>query len=309
MQVEVAMYDLMTTVSVLVDDIRQGVETLCARLGIPEPRPQSFRGGPGIDAVFCRVHPKYAIAPTFLELVAAAPIEGAASGAPVFPVAQIAARQGHRGIKWHATEIAMPQDTLLDLSAHLDRLGVPHGFVPSDQRERFFMGGDPATEYDNTADASLVIEAGRSGHLGLPEDAFTAPADIPPDAEPPTMVRIVAREYLVDDLDETLGILERNLRWSPQSVTDEPGCRRAVMPFRAPRSARLELVQPSGSGRVAEAYDELGAGAWTIRVSVVDLDAKAFDLTIRDTPFTRHDDVLRPSPDATLGVPFEFTQA
>jgi len=302
-------YDLMTTVSVLVDDIGQGVEILCARLGIPEPRPQSFRGGPGIDAVFCRVHPKYAIAPTFLELVAAASSEDVPPGVPIFPVARIAARQGNRAIKWHATEIAMPDDTLLDLSSHLEGLGVPHGFVPADRRERFFMGGDPATEYDNRADAGLVIEAGRSGHLGLPEEAFRAPADIPPDAEPRTMVRIVAREYLVDDLDEALGILARNLRWSPESVTDEPGCRRAVMPFGVPRSARLELVQPSGSGRVAEAYDELGAGAWTIRVSVVDLDAKASDLTIRDTPFTRHDDTLRPSPDATLGVPFEFTRA
>ena len=88
------MFDLMTTVSVLVDDIGVGVATLCAQLGVPEPRPQSFRGGPGIDAVFCRVHPKYAVAPTFLELVAAAPSKDAPANESVFPVAQIAGASG-----------------------------------------------------------------------------------------------------------------------------------------------------------------------------------------------------------------------
>jgi hypothetical protein len=302
-------FDLMTTVSVLTDDIGAGVETLCARIGIPEPRQQSFRSGAGIDAVFCRVHPKYAVAPTFLELVAPAPLDEAPPDEAVFPVATIAARQGDRSIKWHATEIAMPEATLLDLSDHLNALGVPHGFVPIDRRERFFMGGDPGIEYDHRADAGLVIEAGRSGHLGLPEEALTAPADLPDGAEASTMVRIVARQYLVDDLDETLRTLERNLRWSPESVTDQVDCRRALMPFRVPRSAKLELIEPRGAGRAADAYEQLGPGAWTIRVSVVDLDAKASDLAARDTPFTTDDDVLRASPDATLGVPFEFVRA
>jgi hypothetical protein len=303
------LFDLMTTVSVLVDDIRIGVDVLCARLGIPEPRPQAFRGGPGIDAVFCRIHPKYAVAPTFLELVAASPLDEAPTDVAPFPVKQIAARQGDRRIKVHATEIAMPEATLLDLSSHLDSLGVPYGFVPPDRRERFFFGGNPAVEYDRSADAGLIIEAGRSGHLGLPEEVFTAPSDIPPQAVPETMVQIMAREYLVDDLDETLRILERNLRWSPHSISAEGDCRRAVMPFLMPRSAKLELVEARGTGRIAQAYDQLGAGPWTIRVSVVDVDAKALDLAARDTPFTLQDGVLRPEVGVTLGVPFEFIKA
>ena len=300
------MYDLMTTVSVLVDDIDPAVTALVDSLGLPPPRPQSFREGPGIRAMFCRVHPKYAVAPTFLELVAAGPIGDPAPDAGVFPVVAIAARQGARAIKWHATEISMPDETLLDLSRHLERLGVPHGFVPSDQRDRFFLGGDPSVSYDPSADAGLVVEAGRSTHLGLPDDAFSAPADLPPDAEPATMVRIVAREYLVDDLDETLRVLERNLRWTPASVREQDGARVAVMPFHAPRSARLELLEPTGPGRVADAYEHLGAGAWTIRISVVDVDAKAGDLAARGTPFTLEHGVLRPDPERTLQVPFEF---
>jgi hypothetical protein len=305
----IEMYDLMTTVSVLVDDIDPAVTTLCGALGLPRPRPQSFREGPGIRAMFCRVHPKYAVAPTFLELVASGPVGDTAPGAGVFPVAEIAARQGSRVIKWHATEISMPDETLLDLSRHLDRLAVPHGFVPSDRRDRFFLGGDPNVSYDPNADAGLIVEAGRSTHLGLPEDAFSAPADIPQDTEPETMVRIVAREYLVDDLDETLGILERNLRWTPASVHEHDGARRAVMPFLVPRSARLELIQPLGPGRVGDAYEEIGAGAWTIRISVVDVDAKAEDLAARGTPFAIEDGVMRPDRECTLQVPFEFVAA
>jgi hypothetical protein len=303
------MYQLMTTVSLLVDDIHTGVDTLCRTIGIPEPRPQSFRSGAGIDAVFCRVHVKYPVAPTFLELVAPASVDNAPSEGGVFPVAQIAARQGNRAIKWHATELSMSDETFTELSTHLDQLGVPHGFIPPDRRDRFFLGGDPSAGYDASADGGLVVEAGKSAHLGLPEDAFQAPADVPSNAEPATMVRIVAREYLVGDLDETLRILDRNLRWTPSSVADEQGCRRAVMTFSAPRSARLELLQPTGPSRVADAYEQLGPGAWTVRVSVVDVDAKADDLAARGTPFTLDDGVLRPAPEATLSVPFEFVAA
>jgi hypothetical protein len=120
------------------------------------------------------------------------------------------------------------------------------------------------------------------------------------------MVRIVAREHLVEDLDETLRILERNLRWVPVSVDERDGARRAVLPFLAPRSARLELVEPTGPGAVAEAYEEVGPGAWTVRISVVDVDAKAEDLAARGTPCTIEDGVLRPDREHTLHVPFEF---
>ncbi|WP_157845253.1 hypothetical protein [Pseudofrankia saprophytica] len=314
----------MTTVSILIDDIHAGVETLRSAIGIPQPRPRSYRSGPGIDAVFCRVHPRYPVAPTFLELVAPgdAHVPSVASGAPesrshetstttaVFPAREVAQLQGARAVKWHATELAMTDEQIDDLAGHLDRLGVAVGFHPPDRRDRFYLGGHPASAtYDPAADTGLFIEATKSGHLGLPDEAFHAPADIPPEASPEAMVRIVAREYLVADLDATLGALERNLRWTPSSMVEEDGCRRAVMPFRAPRSARLELVQPTGPGRVADRYHQLGPGAWTIRVSVVDLEAKAKDLTQRGTPYTLGNGVLRPDPATTLQVPFEFIAA
>ena len=308
------MFDLMTTVSLLVDDLEPAVEALVRSIGLPQPRATSYRSGPGIEAVFCRVHPKYAVAPTFLELIAAGPVDTApdenTGQGHVFPMVAISARHGDRPIKWHATEIAMPETQMLELAEHLERLGVAVGFVPPDRRERFFLGGDPGSSaYDSTADSGLLIEAGRSGHLGLSEDDMRAPADIPADAQPETMVRIVAREYLVEDIDETLGIVERHLNWSPASVEHEAGSRRAVMPFKAPRSARLELVQPTGSGPVADTYERLGPGAWTIRISVVDVGAKAKDLAAHGTRFSLEGGILRPDPRFTWDVPFAFVTA
>jgi hypothetical protein len=296
----------MTTVSVLVDDIRSGVETLCRTLGVPEPRPQSYRAGPGVDAVFMRVNPKYAVAPTFLELIAPGP--GADDDA--IPISAIAASQATRPIKWHATELAMPEQQLHALADQLKQLAVNVAFFPPDRRDRFFLGGVPGSDsYDRSADGGLLIEAGRSGHLGLPDEAFTAPADIPPNASPETMVRIVAREYLVADLDTTLEAIEQNLRWAPTAITNEDGYRRAILPFSVPRSARLELLQPTGPGPVGDAYDRLGPGAWTVRVSVVDVTSKARDLEARGTPFTLDGGTLRPDPGHTLQVPFEFIAA
>jgi hypothetical protein len=41
----------MTTVSVLVDDIAPAIETLCTRLGVPRPRPQSYRPAARVKGV------------------------------------------------------------------------------------------------------------------------------------------------------------------------------------------------------------------------------------------------------------------
>jgi hypothetical protein len=303
------MYQLMVTVSVVVDDIPEAVATLCRTIGIPEPRPQHYRGGgQGIAAVFCRVHVKYAVAPTFLELVAVAPVDDTSAEAAIFPVQATVDVQGDRPVKIHATEIGMSKETMLDLSEHLTTIGVPHRFVPPGERQRFFFGGDPATAYDPSADAGLFVETIQTANLGLPDEAFRAPADIPPDAEASSMVRIIARDYLVEDLDDSLRILDRNLRWSPISVTEDETCRRAILPFSTPRSARLELVEPKASGPAFEALKQVGPGAWTIRIQVVDVEAKADDLAARGTPFTLEEGILRPTAEATLAVPFEFVE-
>jgi hypothetical protein len=279
----------------VVKDIPSAVSTLIDAIGIGVPKPHWYVEGSGIKAQFCRVHPSYVVAPTLLELVAAGEVPPEASHS--FPVAEIAAKQGSRPVKIHATGIGLPAAALHDLGRHLQQLDVPHWYLGAGDTARLVISDDVA---------GLFIEAIPSGELRLGEDGFQGPADIPSDATPEAMVRIVARQHLVANLEETLRVLERTMRWQPAQVDDEPGCRRAIMAFSAPRSARLELVQPTGPGRVQEAYDELGPGAWTVRIAVVDVAAKARDLAARGTPYTTENDILRVDPAATQGVPFEF---
>jgi hypothetical protein len=68
----------------------------------------------------------------------------------------------------------------------------------------------------------------------------------------------------------------------------------------------VELLEPTGSGDIANAYDQLGPGPWKVRIGVADVAAHAVDLEARSTPFSLTELELRPDPAATLEVPFEF---
>ena len=95
------MFDLLVSASVVVDDVSGAVERVSERLDVPAPRPTWFAPAPGLEAVFCRVHPSMAVSPTRFEL-APAPITE--TDVPIrFYVPEIVARQGARPIKAHAT--------------------------------------------------------------------------------------------------------------------------------------------------------------------------------------------------------------
>jgi hypothetical protein len=299
----VSMFEILKSVSILVDDVPYGVECLCHSIGLLEPRPQSYMQGLGTSAVLCRVHPKYAVAPTLLELISCQDNEE--PGVPRYPLAEISALQGQRELKAHSTSIGLNADALSEVVSRLEKEEIAHEFFPPGNRDRIFLGGRPP-HYDWSADAGLFVTLGGSRHLGLPEEAFAAPADTPEGLNGDAMVRILMRSYLVSDLGETLRVLDASLQWQPESVVDGRDARRAVMPFSMPRSAQIELVQPVGSGVAADAYDEIGPGAWSIRVGVIDVDAKAEDLKRRGTPIVRDGQIIRTQPAATLGVPFEF---
>jgi hypothetical protein len=288
-------YQLLTSISMVVEDIPSAASTLVDAIGIGVPKPHWYVEGSGIKAQFCRVHPSYVVAPTLLELVAPGEVPPDASHS--FPVAEIAAKQGNRPVKIHATGIGLPAVALHDLGRHLKQIGVPHWYLGTGDTARLVISDDVA---------GLFIEAIPSAELRLGDDGFHGLADIPADATPETMVRVAARQYLVADVEETLQVLDRTMQWKPAHVADEPGYRRAIMAFSAPRSAQLELVEPTGPGRVQDAYDDLGPGAWTIRIAVVDVVAKAEDLARRGTPFTAENDILRVDSAATQGLPFEF---
>jgi hypothetical protein len=115
-----------------------------------------------------------------------------------------------------------------------------------------------------------------------------AGAHVTPDVAEGGLMRIVARAVLVDDLDATLRCLARSFDWEPDGPVDlvvDEGCRRAVLRFRAPHSARLELLQAVGDGQAAAFQSEHGAGPWQITVSVQGLEAKLEDIRSRGIPY------------------------
>jgi hypothetical protein len=303
------MYQLLVTVNIIVDDLARAVSTMRDAIGMPEPRPSYFASAPGIDVVFCRVNPVYAVAPTRLEFVASAPTGDLAPGEVFFPVDFLGSQHGDRPFRIHATQIAMPDDYMGEIGDHLRRTGVVHRFEPGAQLERLWIGGESPGEYDPSFDAGLIFEGCPVSVLGLPDEALTAPADVPPDTEPGSMVRIVNWRYLVEDLDKTLSVLSRNLLWEAASIRDDIDGRCAVMSMSAPRSATIEFVEPLVPGHAAAELDAHGAGPWTVQIGVFDLDAKAVDLEARGTPFSRAPSgAIRIDPTATLDIPFEFVE-
>jgi hypothetical protein len=102
------------------------------------------------------------------------------------------------------------------------------------------------------------------------------------------MVRVLRRSWIVEDLSATLACLDRNLGWRPRvgpEIDATIGCHRAVFGFTHPRSAELELLEPTAPGEVKDSLDAWGPGSWTIQIGVNDLVAKAADLRRRGTAF------------------------
>jgi hypothetical protein len=125
--------------------------------------------------------------------------------------------------------------------------------------------------------------------LLLPEETFAGDPGAPDDLDPGAFVRIVARGFLVDDLDDALRTLQASLGWEPAApvatVAGE-GCRMARMSFALAQSAALELIEPIADGDVARFAEQWGPGPYHVRISVNDLEAKADDLRRRGTAFT-----------------------
>jgi hypothetical protein len=149
----------------------------------------------------------------------------------------------------------------------------------------------------------------------LPAEAVDAPADASDTVEPDTMVRTASRNFLVDDLDRSLEALADFFSWEPElgPETGDNGARRAVLGFRVPRSARVELLTPAPDSDDGRFLQRWGPGVGPVRIAVRDLQAKADDLRARGTPFQEvrtgfegPATVLRVDPAATPACCFEF---
>jgi hypothetical protein len=314
------MFDLLINSEVIVGDVAVAERVFVEALGFP-PQRESWSGkapGFGFTYLFARVHPSMKVSPTRVEAMAMAPIDPAIDPALTLPfLPALLASQGRRPWKTHANELAT--SNIDAVAARLRRNGCRFHRMPRSDRiphARLWLGwiSDEPGAYKPDTDGGLLIEICETDALQQGAPLWEPLAD--PELPPGSMIRVLRRSWIVEDLGFTLSALERNLGLQPRigpEIDSASGCQRAVFGFAHPRSAELELLEPVAADELKDSLDAWGPGSWTIRIGVNDVAAKAEDLRRRGTRFearTRPEGgkpVLRVDT-GTLDVPglFEF---
>lgn len=316
------MFDLLINSEVIVADVAVAERVFVEALGFP-PQRESWSSkipGFGFTYLFARVHPSLLVSPTRVEAMAMAPLDPSVDPRLTLPfIPALLAAQGRRPWKTHANELATPD--IQAVAARLTRNGCRFHTMPSNEvipYTRLWLGwtSDQPGAYQPDADGGLLIEVCETDVLQQGPALWQPLPD--PEFLPGSMVRVLRRSWIVEDLGSTLSALDRNLDWKPRigpETLAAIGCRRAIFGFSHPRSAELELLEPIAAGEVKDSLDAWGPGSWTIRIGVNNIEAKAEDLRRRGTAFetrTPPDDarpILRVDT-GPLGVPglFEFTE-
>jgi hypothetical protein len=316
-------FDALASADFLVPDRDAAVAMVQRVIGLGEPKPRWSHGGPGAGhrVTFCRANPSFAASPTLIELIEPADVDPDRSIGDVVPnVGGLAALQDRRPLKTHGAPVA--SSSVDDLIERARSRGVRHWVQPSNDRypfNRLWMGitADDLSGYRPDTDGGLMLEVVPTVTLMIPPEAVDAPADASDAVAPDTMIRTASRGFLVNDLDRSLDALAGFFEWEPElgPETGENGSRRAVLGFRIPRSARVELLAPAPDTEEGRFLREWGAGIGPVRIAVRDLAAKADDLRARGTPFreirTGFADpaaVLRVDAAATPACSFEFAE-
>ena len=307
--------DCMFSADLMVDDTVGTANTLVDRLGLPKLRPTWTDRGQTLDElVYLRAyHPLSAAAPTNIEITGRRLYPKLGIRPPAFD------RQAPgRPVQTHATVLITKR-----YAEMIDRLrsnGIRHYDMPDpgDGLARCWFGvedldpGDPAlNDYDPTSDGGIFLEA-----ISWEGTTLAAREPIPVVVTEGATTRVVARTYLVPDIDATLVALRRALDWPGPSVdvASTGGLRHATLQPSLPSSAALELVEGRGApGRHGDFFTRWGVGPHAIRLGVHGLEAKAADLDRRGTPFTETsapngDQALLVDPDALGGVIVEFVE-
>jgi hypothetical protein len=287
------MFDLLINSEVIVHDVARAERTLIDALGFPPQKPQwsNTSPGKGFTFLFARVHPSLKMAPTRVEAMAVVPVDDEADPATTMPfLPALMTAQGRRPWKTHANELATSD--IHGVAERLRRNGCRFFTMPATEGNpftRLWLGwteADPG-HYEPDVDGGLMLEICETGALMQGSELWDP---IPPlDLAPGSMVRVLRRSWIVEDLDRSLGALNRNLGLVPKGpdVDRVGGLRSARFDFAHPRSAALELLEPIGPGEVRDSLQTWGPGAWVIRIGVNDLDAKAEDLDRRGTAYER----------------------
>ena len=317
------LHQLLLSADLMVHDADHVADLLVTKLGLaghPNWR-QAFPGHPYV-AHFLRAHKSLAVSPTRIE--PQGHLDAPNAGDPMFPVylRSIEEFQGpSRPQKTHATVIVTD-----DMDGVIKRLMAKKQpfrlarLTPEMPFDRLWVGCTPEKPgYEPSVDGGLCIEFIPLGPIMMPDLAFSDPPPQPRDSKPGDMVRVVARGFLVRDLDDVLARLDDNLDLRPSEPAREiasEGYRIARLGFGLKHSATFDLIEPtqwdSDAGRYLHNW---GPGPYYARIAVTGLKAKADDLTSRGVKFEwrEHSDavdgsLIRVDPAELDGAIFEFVE-
>ncbi|MCU1458905.1 MAG: hypothetical protein JWL73_2997 [Actinomycetia bacterium] len=316
------MLDFLVSADLLIDDFTAVVERAQTRLGFGAPRDNWFGGaeGRGFEVVFLRAQPSLKAAPTRLEIMASRSIDPSIPMAMTLPhMPGLRRHQEAFPVRTHGTVFATSEmQTAID---RVRELGIRHWLDAKNElapHDRLWIGvsEDGKDEWIPGDDGGLLIELVESASIpGVVESAeLPDPTDLST-MEPGALVRIVARRWLVPDVDSSRDALQHTFGVEiDEAIPTGRGGDGRVLTIRPdhPRSAVVEMIQPSTGTEEAALVDRHGPLPWRIIVAVNGLDAKREDLERRGTPYeNRADhvtgaDSVAVDPTILSGVPMSF---
>lgn len=317
------LYDLLLSGDLMVHDADRLADQIVQKLGVhghPNWR-QAFPNHPYV-AHFLRVHKSLAVSPTRIE--PQGHLDRPNQGDPMFPVflKSLEEFQGlSRPVKTHATVLVSH-----DIGAVIERLERRRQpfrlaqVTPEMPFDRLWVGCTPERPiYEPSVDGGLCIEVIPLAPIQLPSDAFNDPPPEPRGLKEGDLVRVVARGFLVRDLDDVLRRLSANLDLEPAEgvrLLGQQGCKLARIGFNLSTSATLDVIQPTRWDGVLGRYlHNWGPGPHYIRMSVNGLAARADWLKERGVRFEWIEDceavegpLIRVDPAEFDGAIFEFCE-
>jgi hypothetical protein len=305
-------YEALVSADIVADDTDEVARQLVALFDLPQPRPSAFMepAGHGFRAVWLRAQPSLAVAPTRIEVIGPRPRDE-----PHDFVEERISVQGDRPVRTHATVLAGDVPAVVE---HLQRKRVRHRVSPPAADidfPRVWVGvtAEDPLAYDPDVDAGLWLEIVPAEKSGIPATVPARLGSAAPELGKLGVRRVRARRFLVADVEASVRCLCVNLGLEPASIDrDGAGCR-ATYAFGNPRSAALELCQPSAESSAGEFHRRWGPGPEAIVVEVGDLEHMAALLEERQVA-TRFGTsvgrapVLHVDPARTHNVPFELME-
>ena len=188
----------------------------------------------------------------------------------------------HRPMITHAVVLTMTNENLGRLIDRLHRNKMPFRLAQRTKEmpfDRLWVGMTPEEiDYQPRVDGGLCIEIIPTEAPHFPPEIFTNPPQ-PTDFKDGEMVRVTRRGFLVRNLDYTLKCCAENMDLKtagPVRTFKDEGYKLGRFEFRAKTSATLDVLEPTQWDSHAGLYlNNWGPGLYYIRISVVNLEAKA----------------------------------